>query len=92
VVAHKERLEEERYLILQQLNDANEREKRNMQLIQDLEQEIRHNVKARPDADLSSIERSSASMAAFADRVALNRISDQMGSQFDSPESSSQKR
>jgi hypothetical protein len=56
VIAHKERLEEEKYSILQQLNDANEREKRNLQLIQNLEQEIRHNFKRRSEADFVNVE------------------------------------
>ena len=44
VVAHKERLEKENYTALQQLSGAKEREKGNLQLIQDLEQEIRLDI------------------------------------------------
>jgi hypothetical protein len=84
VVAQKERLEEGKYSMLQQLNDANERERKNLQLIRDLEQEIRLNVNGRLQADLISVWSGTAT-AAFADRIA---ISDQVGSQLDSTESS----
>jgi ABC-type protease/lipase transport system fused ATPase/permease subunit len=42
-----EGLEEEKYLILEQLNDANERERENLQLVRDLQQQIRFNVNGR---------------------------------------------
>ena len=80
VVASKERLEEDRSLVLQQLSDANQREKRNLQLIQDLEQEIRHNVRSHREADLASARQSETSMASLADRVVMDRTSNQADS------------
>ena len=58
VVADKDRLEKEKYSLSQQLNDADEKEKRNLQLIQDLEQQTRHNVKSPSEADFASEGRS----------------------------------
>lgn len=84
VVAGKKRLEEEKHTILQQLNDANETERNNVQLIRDLEQEVRSNVNGRSQADHTSTG-SRTAMAAFADRIAM---SDQAGSQWNSTESS----
>jgi hypothetical protein len=75
VVAHNERLKEENLSVLQQIKDATEREKRNLQLIQDLEQEIRHKVRGRSEVDLASVGRSGTSMAAFADRRDMSRMS-----------------
>jgi septal ring factor EnvC (AmiA/AmiB activator) len=58
LVAHKERLEGENYAMLQQLEESNKREKRNLQLIQDLEQEIRHTVKNHSEMNLASMRSS----------------------------------
>jgi hypothetical protein len=79
VVAHNARLEEGNISLRQQITDASERERRNLQLIQDLEQEIRHNVRGGSEADRASVGRSETSMAAFADRADMNRLSDQVG-------------
>lgn len=84
VVAQKEHLEEEKYSVLQQLNDTNERDKKNLQLIRELEQEIRLNVNRNLQAGLIS-EGSETATATFADRPA---ISDQAASQVDTTESS----
>ena len=51
-------LEDENSIIHQQLKDANTKEKRHLQLIQDLEQELRYNAKHPPEADRASIIRS----------------------------------
>jgi hypothetical protein len=83
LLALKQRLEEENNAIHQQLKDTNTKEKRHLQLIQDLEQELRYNTKHHSEADRASIVRSDTSMAAFTNGVATNRISDQVRSQSD---------
>jgi hypothetical protein len=77
LVAHKERLEGENYAMLQQLEESNKREKRNLQLIQDLEQEIRHTVKNHSEMNLASMRPSGTPTPAHSDRDAMNGISDQ---------------
>lgn len=72
----------------QQLEDAKRREKRDLQLIQDLEQEVRHSLKRRSEVDLASIDRSGTPMAAFPDTMTTNNISDQARLFADSAESS----
>jgi len=56
VVIYNKRLKEGNLSVPQQIKDTTEREKRNLRLIQDLEQEIRHNVKGRPETDLASVK------------------------------------
>jgi hypothetical protein len=75
VIAHKKRFEEEKYSILQQLNDTNEKEKRNLQLIQNFEQEIRYNFKKRSETNFINIKRSEISIRIFVDKIIINRIS-----------------
>ena len=87
VVALKERLEEENRSVIQQLNGAHEREKKSLQLIQDLEQEIHHNIRGRPGVDLASVRLSETPMEDLADRVAMDCMSDQADSQPGSTES-----
>jgi hypothetical protein len=77
LVAYKERLEGETYAILQQLEESNKREERNLQLIQDLEQEIRHTVKNHSEMNLASMRSSGTPTPAFSDGDATNDISDQ---------------
>jgi hypothetical protein len=77
LAAHKERLEWENYAMIQQLEESNEREKRNLQLIQDLKQEIRHTLKNHSEMNLASMRSSETSTPAFSDRDAMNGISDQ---------------
>jgi hypothetical protein len=81
-VAHKERLKKEKSATLRQLKDANRREKRHLQLIQDLEREIRHNIKPYLITNVVSIRRSATSIVASANRVTTIRISDQARSQL----------
>ena len=76
LVAHKERLEGENYAILQQLEESNKREERYLQLIQDLEQEIRHTIKNHSETNLASMRSSGTRTPAFSDRDAMNGISD----------------
>ena len=70
VMTLKERLEKEKHSVIQQLDDA-------LQLIQDLEQEIRHNAKGRRGGDPSE-----TSMADLEDRVAMDCMPDQADSQL----------
>lgn len=81
-MAHKERLKKEKSATLRQLKDANRREKRHLQLIQDLEREIRHNIKPYLITNVVSIRRSATSIVASANRVTTIRISDQARSQL----------
>ena len=84
VVAQKEHLERENHSVLLQLLDGNERDKKNLQLIRDLEQEIRLNANGRPQASPIRGGLGTAT-AAFADRPA---ISDQVSSPLHTTESS----
>ena len=52
VVAHNARLEKGNISLRQQIADANEKERINLQLIQDLKQEICHNIKGRSEVNL----------------------------------------
>jgi hypothetical protein len=88
LVAHNECLNEENLSVLQQIKDATKKGKRNLQLIQDLEQEIRRNVKRRSEADLASVGRPETLMAALVGRMDMNGMSDQVGRRSDVPESS----
>lgn len=88
LVAHKERLEKEKSETLRQLKDANRREKRHLQLIQDLEQEIRHNVKPYSITNVARAGRSATSIVASANGVATIGMSDQAHSQLECTESS----
>jgi len=78
VVAQTERLKERESLILQQLKDADERERKHLQLIQDLEKEIRLSTNERSPADLVS-----AGTTAFVNGVVM---SEQVGSRLGSTE------
>ncbi|MCJ1249923.1 hypothetical protein MMC30_007149 [Trapelia coarctata] len=88
VRAHNERLKEGNLSALRQIKNATEREKKHLQLIQDLGQEIRHNVKSRSEADLASTGRSETSVTALADRMDINGMSDPVGCRAAGPESS----
>jgi hypothetical protein len=69
------------------LNDINEREKKNLQLIQDLKNEIRFNVNGRSEADHISIRLDTA-IAAHADITESSPMVLQSDSVADIPMSS----
>src|SRR5271156_4227419 len=79
-LALKQRLEEENSATLQRLKDANTKEKRYLQLIEDLEQEISYNAKHPPKVDGASTVRSDISMAST-NRVATSHMLGQVRSQ-----------
>src|ERR1700722_2086043 len=60
-----------------------QKKRRHLQLIQDIEQEIRYNAKHHSQPDRVSMVQSDTSMVAFNDGVATNRMSDIVRSQSD---------
>jgi len=77
MLTQTERLKEESSLVLQKLNDANERRRKDFQIIRDLEDEIRLKTNGRSQADLSLVNpRSGAS------NNHLRRWSDHVGSSW----------
>jgi hypothetical protein len=76
LLALKQRLEEENGVMHQQLKDVNTKEKRHLQLIQDLEQGLRYNAKHHSESGLSEYSTIRYIDGSLHRGVAANRISD----------------